>query len=333
MKNSGKNSKRRSKKIKKNAKRLAAYSAAAVATVMTTQNRTADAADLSFDILDISTSGANAVTVNFLNQSVGYAQYDSGWINSSEGSFVITRDYFYAPLLDAIGAFANPCTYDTEACGTGILPGRDANPYGTHPSSVFPLPHTSGPISANLSFAGRTYNAALSGFGNYANDSYFRYGSPSNAILGLQFTLTGSGTHYGWIALSPDGSDFIIHGFGYNDVAGAPSTPDLTTVDLPGDLDRNGILDTNDWEDLRDNLGADLSLETREDRYAMGDITNDGLNDIRDFDKFRDAYEAEHGGGSFAAMVAAAGVPEPSSILLLAAGAAGLGMWRNRKAK
>ena len=328
MKKSSRNFKSRSKRLKKNAQRLAAYSAAAAATVMTTQDRSANAADQSFDILDIQTSGSNSVYLILPTQSVGFSQYASGWSNFGDGNFVITRDFFYAPLSDTIGAFANPCTYATD-CGTGILVGRDGNPYATHPASVFPLPHVSGPISGNLSFAARTYNSGLSAFGNYANAYYFTYGSPANAILGVQFKISGA-THYGWIALSRTDNDFLIHGFGYNTTAGAPSTPDLNTVDKPGDINLDGDVNEVDWGLLIGNFGADLSGETRETAYGMGDITQDGLNDIRDFDKFRVAYDAENGAGSFEAMVAST-VPEPSSILLLAAGAAGMGAWRKRK--
>jgi len=51
---SRKNPKQRSRNLKKVAKRLAAYSAAAAATVMTTGDRTANAAEVVHDILDIS---------------------------------------------------------------------------------------------------------------------------------------------------------------------------------------------------------------------------------------------------------------------------------------
>jgi len=316
MKTSKKNSKQRAKKLQKRAKRLAAYSAAAAATVMTTQSRTANAADIVHDILDIQTSNINAVFLNLPTQSIGYSQLDSGWGNSSEGEFLINQAWFYAPLNDYYGAFANPAT--CYSCGTYV---------GAY-LSVNPLPHTSGPISAGLNFAARY--GSYSFFGNSANEYYFKYPTASNAILGLQFTLSEQ-THYGWIALSSVDANYLIHGFGYNDTPGAPSTPDLTTVDLPGDIDRDGDVDADDWVDFRNNGGADLSAMTREDAYGLGDITHDGLNDIRDFQIFRAAYEAENGGGSFAAMVAAAAVPEPSSIMLLAAGAAGLGTWRKKR--
>jgi len=59
MKTSRKNSKQRSRKFKKVAKRLATYSAAAAATLMTTQNRSANAAEVVWDIPDIGMSTAS----------------------------------------------------------------------------------------------------------------------------------------------------------------------------------------------------------------------------------------------------------------------------------
>ncbi len=69
--------------------------------------------------------------------------------------------------------------------------------------------------------------------------------------------------------------------------------------------------------------------------FLLGDMDRDLDNDIYDFGLFRKAYEAANPGppGAFEAMVAATAVPEPSSIMLLAAGAAGLGVWRRRKVR
>jgi hypothetical protein len=314
MRISRQNSKERSRRFKKTAKRLAAYSAAAAATVVTTQNRSANATDQTFDILDIRSSGAISVFLNLPNGTYGNTD------NYAPGSFEIGNVYWYAPYGDSSGAFANPATCST--CGTGIGSGPDLNPAAFQ---VYPLPFTAAAVGAGQAFAARTYP----GYGNYANDYYFQNPPRSDAIVGLQFTLSGQ-IHYGWIALSTVGTDYNVHGFGYNDAAGAPSVPDLTTADLVGDINRDGDVDLDDWVDLRDNIGADLSAETRADAYARGDIDHNGLNDIRDFDLFREGYDAANGEGSFDAMVA--GVPEPSSIMLLAAGAAGLAMWRKKRA-
>ncbi len=104
----------------------------------------------------------------------------------------------------------------------------------------------------------------------------------------------------------------------------------VSTVPV-GDFNGDFLIDAADWVILRDNSHTDLSALTLEAAYLLGDLDGDLDNDMRDFGLFRDAYEAAHpAAGAFEAMAASAAVPEPSSIWLLAAGAAGLGMWRLR---
>ena len=97
-----------------------------------------------------------------------------------------------------------------------------------------------------------------------------------------------------------------------------------------GDLNEDGVLDTADWLIFRTNNQADLNTISTDVSYLLGDMDADLDNDIYDFGLFRDAYEAYHGPGAFNAMVAR--VPEPSAIMLLAAGAAGWGLWRRKRA-
>ncbi len=98
-----------------------------------------------------------------------------------------------------------------------------------------------------------------------------------------------------------------------------------------GDLNKDNLVDGLDWQMFLAGNQANMTGLTRVQGYVLGDLDGDGDNDIYDFAKFRDAYELYHPQqGAFAEMVAAYSVPEPSSMLLLAAGAAGLGMWRKR---
>jgi len=126
MKTSRKNSKQRSRKLKKIAKRLAAYSAAAAATVMTTQDRTANATEVVWDIVDVTTDSStygtffNMITGGTLAATYGYyfgteAQFRLG---PDTSGYIFGPSYSYAGLGDLafIGAIQQvvrePLVYD-----------------------------------------------------------------------------------------------------------------------------------------------------------------------------------------------------------------------------
>src|SRR3954468_1312770 len=89
---------------------------------------------------------------------------------------------------------------------------------------------------------------------------------------------------------------------------------------LTGDLNFNGVLDPADWPLYIANALTNLSGLSSAQRYQKGDLNNDGVNNLVDMDLFIDAYNAAHGAGAFAEMIA--GVPEPSSVVLLLIGRA-----------
>jgi hypothetical protein len=99
-----------------------------------------------------------------------------------------------------------------------------------------------------------------------------------------------------------------------------------------GDLNKDNLVDGLDWQMFLAGNQANLSGLTRLEGYVLGDLDGDFDNDIYDFALFREAYEFAHPEqGAFAAMVAS--VPEPSSMLLLAVVATGLGMRRRRRTR
>jgi hypothetical protein len=88
-----------------------------------------------------------------------------------------------------------------------------------------------------------------------------------------------------------------------------------------GDLNNNGTITSADWMILRANQYADISGNSFEQAYFLGDLTADRKNNHADFVAFKVVYEAANGAGSFARMLA--GVPEPSALtLVLGAGLA-----------
>ena len=100
-----------------------------------------------------------------------------------------------------------------------------------------------------------------------------------------------------------------------------------------GDLNFDGELDSEDWTTLGSRFGANLVGLTRAQRYRAADLNEDGGHTLDDVLAFRLAYDAAHGAGAFAAMVA--GVPEPGGLALAAiavsAGCAGLAEKRPRR--
>ncbi len=188
-------------------------------------------------------------------------------------------------------------------------------------------------------------------------------------FVGLRFNLdfeifdndpNARPTHYGWMLITKlrtvAGLEFVLHGFGWNDTPDAPSvTTDLkggfTMVDdIPfvGDIDNypNGdeIVDEADWDVFKawhlENLDPNNTFDVDLVR-SRGDLTfpeEDFQNNVQDFIEFKSAFnyyksrlslQETHEGELIRGVQAA--VPEPSAVLLLAAGATGLGIWRRRK--
>jgi hypothetical protein len=90
-----------------------------------------------------------------------------------------------------------------------------------------------------------------------------------------------------------------------------------------GDLNTDGAINAVDWGIFRSNQFVNHSGKSLAEAYRVGDLTADKVSNHNDFRAFKIAYDAANGVGAFAAMVA--GVPEPSSlVLLVGAGLLGL---------
>jgi hypothetical protein len=133
-------------------------------------------------------------------------------------------------------------------------------------------------------------------------------------FIGVEFTID-TATHYGYVGFQGVETDDLnagpegrIFGFGYESepntpiAAGAGLVPALTAdVDVDGDVDGNDFL-----------------------------IIQRGLGDVYDAEDMA-ALQSQFGQGG-AAAAAQSAVPEPSSLSMLAAGAAGIARYRRRRA-
>lgn len=199
MKKTKKNSGRRPKNFKKIAKRLAAYSAAAAATVVASQDRSADAGQVFHDpIPDVTIGDQPGLLFNMVSGTTALAPEIAG--NATPGSMRILgyfspdypNAYIYTPAGDTMGAFV----------GAG--------------SNVSPLA-LGAIIDDNLTFGATPYGA-----GNYGNLAAFAVGD--SRYIGIRFDLDGS-AHFGWAQVTRiNAQEIALETFGYNDVAGEAAT-------------------------------------------------------------------------------------------------------------
>jgi hypothetical protein len=145
-----------------------------------------------------------------------------------------------------------------------------------------------------------------------------------------------------WLAMCPPARGIVVGAwiqnpakdlqFSYTDANGVVHPLSVRYVGTPivvADMNFDGTISGLDWPIFLSGNHRNLSALSAAEAYQMGDLDGDGDNDIYDFALFREAFEAMNpAAGAFAEMVAAYSVPEPGSILLLAAGAAGLAMRR-----
>jgi hypothetical protein len=86
----------------------------------------------------------------------------------------------------------------------------------------------------------------------------------------------------------------------------------LVNAGLVADLNRDGRMDAADWAIFKVGHGRNFDGMMPAQTYFLGDLNGDLVHDLRDFYKFRAAYESANGAGSLAPMLT---VPEPRTVL------------------
>jgi hypothetical protein len=130
----------------------------------------------------------------------------------------------------------------------------------------------------------------------------------------LAFSSTGSWQNWNYATIKslylPAGTNSIrATAIGSN---GANIDHLLVEAGLAADLNRDGHMNAADWAIFKTGQGLSFSGMTPAQAYFLGDLNGDLVHDLRDFVKFRNAYEGANGAGSFAQMLA---VPEPRTVL------------------
>jgi hypothetical protein len=149
--------------------------------------------------------------------------------------------------------------------------------------------------------------------------------SDGPGFIGVEFLIDGN-THYGFVGYQGTGEENSANGkvfaVGYEN---APNTPILTVtpaLSLQADFDADNDVDGADFLIWQRGLG--LTGQTNNDN---GDADGNGVVDNLDLDVWTNEF-----GGSAATVAAVGAVPEPGSLPLLAAGAAGVALYRRRRA-
>ncbi len=194
----------RANRLKKIGKRLAAYSAAAAATVLAAQGTT-NAAEVTYNITDVTVGAEPGLLFNLITGATSVAASPTG--NSGPGSFRIASYMGSYPYI------------------SGPAYGRMAGFVG--PGSFFNVNMDASNLNASSSVGVGNDFAANTAYSSYGNFGYLSLNFTNNrGFVGLQFDI-GVSRHYGWAEVTHlgTGDGITLHGFGYNDTAGAASHP------------------------------------------------------------------------------------------------------------
>ncbi len=98
-------------------------------------------------------------------------------------------------------------------------------------------------------------------------------------------------------------------------VAGQFVQPGDSAPTIPGDLNEDGQINSDDWLAFQANAEADLTGLPPEEALLLGDMDLNGQHSLQDFVLFRAAYDQAQGSGAFALLQVA--VPEPGTLACL----------------
>ncbi len=130
---------------------------------------------------------------------------------------------------------------------------------------------------------------SVDALGTTLDETYFDFDSTVSSGHTVEFVLGNGG------ADNVFGDESILKA-----VISANYLAPVELLQLFGDLDGNGSIGAGDWQILRDGYGT-----------SVGDLNDDGVNDVVDFGLFKDVYIATHGAAAFEAI----SVPEPQAIM------------------
>ncbi|QDT67751.1 hypothetical protein MalM25_06550 [Planctomycetes bacterium MalM25] len=151
-----------------------------------------------------------------------------------------------------------------------------------------------------------------------ANNPSAEFNDVENAYLGLGFPISGE-IHYGWVRVSIDNAvgSFTIHDWAYSITPGQG-----IAAGQRADFNGDGVTDAADYTIWRDTLGT-MRVG---DEFIPADVDLSNEVDNPDY-----AVWAADYGLSGGPAPASAAVPEPMTLGLLAAGAAGIAVLRDSR--